>query len=98
MSKNRGVYASLSPDLDAALDRYCFAHGISRAAVARMAIEAMLFHVDSPWWAGYAEGFSSAQGDVQPALEQLLSALKDASQAAKDFGATIRSQTIRARL
>lgn len=91
----RGVYAALPHDLDAALDRWCFKHGISRAAAARMAIEAMLSHVESPWWVGYADGFTAAQGDVQPALASLLAALKAASESASDFGATIRAQTVR---
>lgn len=91
--KRAAVWASIAPDVDRSLEAFCLTHGMSRAAATRMALDAMLTHTSSPWWSGYAEGFRSAQQDLQPALEALLSRLRDASQAAGEYAATVRAQT-----
>lgn len=87
------VWASLSLDVDRALEAFCLAHGLTRAAATRMALDAMLASTSSPWWSGYAEGFRSAQGDLQPALDSLLARLREASQAANEYAAAVRAQT-----
>jgi hypothetical protein len=87
------VWASVDPEVDRALEAFCLQHGLSRAAATRMALDGMLTNTASPWWIGYAEGFRSAQHDLQPALEGLLARLREASQAANEYASAVRAQT-----
>lgn len=87
------MWASVAPDVDRALEAFCLTHGLTRAAATRMALDAMLTNTSSPWWIGYAEGFRSAQHDLQPALEALLGRLREASQAANEYASAVRAQT-----
>lgn len=91
----RAVSTTLPEDVDAALDTFCLANGMSRSAGVRMAVDAFLMHVSSPWWAGYAEGFRGAQNDLQPSIDKLLAKLREASAAASEYADDVRAQTVR---